>query len=284
MKQLVVISGKGGTGKTTVSAALTHLAANCIVADCDVEAPNLHLLLDANPIKAEDFKGTKVCVIDEDKCIQCGECLEFCRFGAINSFNIQKLKCEGCGVCKLVCAADAIEMKDKVTGKLILSRTGLGMFSHAQLDIGADGSGKLVTEVRKQAANAALAANGIIIIDGSPGTGCPVIASVTGTDLVLVVTEPTISGLHDLDRVLKVVDNFGIAACACVNKWDLNPEMTREIEDYCRQHKIPVLGKIPHDPIVAKAQREGKVVLSYENSPAAEAIIELWSGLNNKLN
>jgi len=287
MKQLAIISGKGGTGKTTVTACFAQLANNKIMADCDVDAPNLHLVLEAHQQEQKEFSGAKMAVIDVEKCSQCGRCAEVCRFEAVGKLimnnlkysQINKLKCEGCAACYYVCPEKAIDLVDEVTGKTFLSHTAQGKFSHALLDIGAEGSGKLVTEVRKEAFS--LKENeDLMIIDGSPGIGCSVIASITGCHAVLVISEPTQSGLHDLNRVVELAEHFGILVFLAINKYDLNQEISQEIENFAQENQIEVVGKIPFDPLVLKALQQGKSLLSFESSPAAGAIQEIWKKIN----
>lgn len=279
MKQLAIVSGKGGTGKTTLCASLVALAKKKIVADCDVETPNLHLLLKQRVLSEKDFQGSKCAHIDSSKCSQCGKCLEVCRFEAIKDFEVDSLKCEGCGACQYFCPQQAIRITEVVTGKTLISETGSAIFSHARLKIGADGSGKLVTEVRKNAVSWGVETGdleGPVIIDGSPGIGCVVIASITGCDAVLIVSEPTVSGKHDLARVLKLADHFGIEAYVCINKDDINLEMTEEIESFCLSQGIEVIGRIPFDPKVNAALKEGIPVVSFPDSEAAKAIRQIW--------
>lgn len=287
MKQLAIISGKGGTGKTTVTACFAHLAKNKIMADCDVDAPNLHLALE-NEVRAErEFSGAKVAVINQDKCKYCSKCVEVCRFEAIENLvvnnlsylRVNNLKCEGCAACIYICPEKAVDLIDEVTGKTFLSQAAEGKFSHALLDIGAEGSGKLVTEVRK-GAQAVKDEENLLIIDGSPGIGCSVIASITGCNAVLVISEPTQSGLHDLSRVVELAGHFAIPVFLVINKYDLNNDLSREIEKFAQENGIVFLGKIPFDPLVVKALQQVKPLTSFNNSPAARAIEEIWEKMN----
>jgi len=283
MKQLAVISGKGGTGKTTVVSCFAYLADNTVMADCDVDAPNLHLALDSEVKQEKEFSGAKVAFVDKEKCNLCGKCKEVCRFQAIGDLiinnlrylGVTNLKCEGCGACVYICPTQAIELMEEVTGKTFNSHTPQGKFSHALLDIGAEGSGKLVTEVRKNAL-ALKDEEELMIIDGSPGIGCSVIASITGCNGVLAICEPTQSGLHDLERVIELAQHFSIPVFLAVNKYDLNEEITKQIESFAVKNDIRILGRIPFDPLVVKALQNGKPLVSYDDSPAAMIIKDMW--------
>lgn len=285
MKQIVVISGKGGTGKTVITAAFAALAKNAVFADCDVDAADLHLLL--HPVIKEryEFKGGQVAVIDRRFCQQCGKCIPACRFSAISEdFVVDDIFCEGCGFCKFVCPYQAIRMEQKVNGEWFISDTRFGPFVHAKLGIAEENSGKLVTLVRQKAKEIAEKENrDLVIIDGSPGIGCPVIASLSGVDFAIVVTEPTLSGLHDAQRVIQVARHFGVSPKLIVNKFDLNTEVTEEIEDWCRSNNIPVIGKIKFDEAVVKAVVEGKAVIEYPDSEVKKDIISIWEFLEEKL-
>ncbi|HHY40840.1 MAG TPA: 4Fe-4S binding protein [Syntrophaceticus sp.] len=275
MRQLVVTSGKGGTGKTTVTASFVALAGGLVIADADVEAPNQHLLLHPRVIEKKDYKGAKVAVKDPDKCDQCGKCEEYCRFDAIQELEVDETRCEGCGVCAFVCPTGALRLEEVTIGVTMVSETEYGTFSHALLDIGAEGSGKLVTEVRKNAEKQ-VQGEPILLIDGSPGIGCPVIASLTGADLALIVTEPSVSGQHDLERIYDVTRHFGVKALVCINKWDLSQEMSEEIEKYCAQEGLCVVGKIPFDPEVVATIKKGLPVKNLLNTRAGTAIADMW--------
>ncbi|WP_418790660.1 ATP-binding protein [Phosphitispora sp. TUW77] len=282
MKQIAIVSGKGGTGKTTVCASLAELAKNKVIADCDVEAPNLHLLIDSELLREKDFYGSKIAEIDREKCRECGECVTVCRFGAIRDFSVDEIKCEGCAACVFICPHQAVSITDVITGKTILSASPWGKFSHAKLNIGADGSGKLVTEVRKNALDCVTDGD-IVIIDGSPGIGCVVIASITGCDAILVVSEPTLSGKHDLIRVLDLAEHFGIKAYVCINKYDLNPYMTEEISSHCTNRNVMVIGSIPFDREVGRAIIQGIPVVRVRDSAAGKAVKDIWAGLRKEL-
>lgn len=281
MKQIAIISGKGGTGKTTVAAAFAALASNKIIADCDVDAPNLHLVVHPVIRDTSEFKGSQTAVIDTEKCTECGLCEEHCRFGAISDGEINPILCEGCGVCVISCPEDAISMKENVSGYTFISDTRYGPMSHAQLKIAEEASGKLVTVVRNKAIELTKESQSkLILIDGPPGIGCPVIASLSGVDLALILTEPTQSGLHDLKRILSVVKHFGIRATVCINKYDLNEEVTGEIEAFCGEHEIEIVGKIPYDESITRAMVKGVPVVEFETeatSRAAEEIQRMWN-------
>ena len=253
MKQLVIISGKGGTGKTIITASIATLAQNKVMVDCDVDAANLYLLLHPEIQETHQFIGGKKAHIDVEKCTLCGECIDVCRFEAITEKEdgeiiIDPISCEGCGVCSHICPVEAIEMEKSVSGECFVSRTKYGPFVHARLGIGEENSGKLVTEVRKKAKEIADKNNlDFIIIDGPPGIGCPVISSLSGTDLALVVTEPTLSGIHDMERVVQVAHHFKTQTACCINKYDLNLQNSKKIESWCKKNSIPLIGKIPFD-------------------------------------
>jgi len=283
MKSITIISGKGGTGKTIFTASLAALAESKIMADCDVDAADLHLILKPDIEREEVFEGGQAAEIDQDKCVECGKCLELCRYEAISDdFVVDPISCEGCALCYNICPAQAIEMKSSRLGRWYISNTRHGAMVHARLGIAEENSGKLVALVRQQARLIA-ERDGLeyIIVDGPPGIGCPVISSITGTDLVVVVTEPTISGLHDLQRVVSLATHFGIRSLVCVNKYDLNTRFTDQIEDYCNSIGSTFLGRIPFDTIVTKAMVDGKAVVEYsENSEVSEEIKRIWSQID----
>jgi len=265
MKQLAILSGKGGTGKTTITASLAVLAKNAVVADCDVDAPDLHMLLHPKVIETQEFKGSKLAVIDEEKCIECGLCREKCRFEAITEdFRIDYIACEGCGVCTIICPVEAITLTERISGHAYISKTEYGFMAHAMLSPGEANSGKLVTLVRQNAKILAEREHSdLIIIDGPPGIGCPVIASVAGVNAGLVVTEPTMSGIHDLERALQLLRHFNISPFVCVNMYDINKDNTDKIVNFCREHEIDVVGKISFNPVVTKALINGKPIVEY---------------------
>ncbi len=288
-KELVIISGKGGTGKTSIVSSFAALANKCVTADCDVDAADLHLIMKPKNLRTEDFKSGKQAVIDKDKCMACGTCVDLCRFDGVylnsksngTTASIDEISCDGCGVCVEFCPKNAIELKEKVSGEWYISESRFGPMVHARLGIAEDNSGKLVTLVRFHARNIAHERKAdIILIDGSPGIGCPVIASITGASLVLAVTEPTLSGLHDLKRVVDLTKHFNIQLVVCINKYDINPEMSRQIEDYCLAQKFRVVGKIPYDTIVTKAQIAGVSVVEYSGKLITFAIKKMWQEIN----
>jgi MinD superfamily P-loop ATPase len=288
MKQLVIISGKGGTGKTSIVAALSSLSENKVIVDCDVDAADMHLILDPKIIKEEEFIGGKNYTIDKEKCNNCSKCEEVCRFDAIGfiegKYFIKPLKCESCGVCAYFCPIDAIDVGEQISGKWFISDTRNGTMVHARLNYAEDNSGKLVAKIREEAKIIAEdKKNELILIDGPPGIGCPVIASLTGTDLVLFVTEPTVSGIHDLKRIAQVVSHFKIKGMLCINKFDLNSEKVDELEDYCEKNSIEIVGKIPYDTDFTKAQISLKTIIEYSNGTSSTLIKEMWGKISNEL-
>lgn len=294
-KEITVISGKGGTGKTTVVGSLAHLAENKILADDDVDAADLHLLLVPTVREGYDFMGGTKAEIDPAKCTACGKCAEACHFNAIRkdgpgntktdvTYRIEPLACEGCGLCPLVCPVGAIQSEKNVTGRWYVSGTDYGPMVHARLGIAEENSGRLVTQVRSRAGQLADELKQELILgDGPPGTGCPVIASVSGTDLVVIVTEPTVSGVHDMERVMKLAAHFGVPAVVVINKADLNSEQARRIENIAKAHGSRVIGRIPFDRVVNDALMAGKTVIEYGNGNAEEAIRAVWKELQKTL-
>lgn len=285
--ELVVISGKGGTGKTTISAALSELAEDVVNADCDVDAPNLYLMYKGENIEQENFCGGKKAVIDYNLCIGCGMCEKHCKFDAIKHNKVIDYKCEGCGACAVVCYKNAIKLIDEKTAETYVTKTNYGdnktkVISRAEMEVGTEGSGKLVTEVRKNAKKHIEGRS--IIIDGSPGIGCAVMASLTGCDVCVIVTEPTISGFEDFLRVLAVCEHFGIKPLVCINKFDLNLSMTEEIEKFCNENNFIVAGKVPFDETVMKAINNLKPITYYKESPACTAIINMWLTIKKEIN
>lgn len=286
MKQLTILSGKGGTGKTTITANFAFLAKNAVVADCDVDAPDLHLLLHPKVLKAQEFKGAEVALIDDTKCIKCGLCLEHCRFDAVTtSFSIDSIACEGCGVCVRTCPYDAISLVERISGNAYISKTKFGFMSHALLNPGESNSGKLVTLVRQ---NAKLIAEkehaDLVIIDGSPGIGCPVIASITGVDAGLIITEPTLSGLHDLKRVLQLLKHFNVTPYVCINMYDINPNNAKNIENFCKENSVEVAGKISYDPKITESMVNGKTIFEYSPiSNTAQEIEIIWNTIISRI-
>ena len=280
MKSITVVSGKGGTGKTILAASFAVLADSKVMADCDVDAADLHLILKPEIQREEVFEGGRAAQINRARCAECGECIEVCRFDAISDdFVVDPIGCEGCALCCNICPEDAIEMVPSMAGRWYISDTRHGPMVHARLGIAEENSGKLVALVRQQARLIAERDNlEYVIVDGPPGIGCPVISSVTGTDLVVAITEPTISGLHDLQRVVSLATHFGVRSLVCVNKYDLNIEFTDQIKSYCDSVSSTFLGQIPFDTIVIKAMVNGKAVVEYsENGGVSEEIRRIWT-------
>ncbi|MGQ9718517.1 MAG: nucleotide-binding protein [Nitrososphaerales archaeon] len=282
---MAVVSGKGGTGKTTLVASFATLAGSVVVADCDVDAADLHLLLDPQVISKQEFKGSKLAIIDEDRCTECKLCEDACRFNAIKDLKVDAILCEGCGVCAYLCLEDAISLIERVSGYTYVSKTRFGPMAHAKLNAAEANSGKLVTLLRHNARQLAENGNyGFILIDGPPGIGCPVIASLTGVDLTVIVTEPTMSGLHDLRRILDVVHHFGSTPLVIINVYDISLGNTEKIVEFCRENGVKVLGKIPFDLIVTEAMVAGKTVVEYSpNCVASKKIHRVWDDLQSIL-
>jgi MinD superfamily P-loop ATPase len=289
MREIVVISGKGGTGKTSLVASFAALGRGQVLADCDVDAADLHLVLGPSVQRRTRFTGGHYAVIRSADCTGCGLCLECCRFDAVTPAcppdgplicSIDPIACEGCGVCARVCPTGAIDFLERTCGEWFVSTTRYGPMVHARLDVGAENSGKLVTIVRQEARRlAGVEGRDLILVDGPPGIGCPVIASITGASLVLVVTEPTLSGEHDLERVLDLAAHFRLPAAVCVNKWDLNPAMRERIERRARDRDAMVAGRVRYDPAVTAAQVQGKAMVECSNQGAARDIEATWEGL-----
>ena len=295
MKEIVVISGKGGTGKTSIVASFAALAKNAVLADCDVDAADLHLILQPDVKQTHDFTGGKRASILVEKCIGCGRCEEVCNFDAAlfngpanyiveKTYKIDPIACEGCKVCVEFCPVNAIEFKDAVNGQWFISDTRFGPMVHAKLGIAEENSGKLVSLIRKEAKQIATEQNkDMIIVDGSPGIGCPVIASITGADLVLVVTEPTLSGQHDLDRVIELTEHFGIQTAICINKYDINPKIAEAIEKRASEKDLRVAGNIAYDVAVTKAQIAARTIVEYSSDGLKDQIVSLWESVLNML-
>jgi len=286
VKELVVVSGKGGTGKTSVAASFVALAGSVVAADCDVDAADLHLLLAPEDIRDEEFRSGHEALIDQEKCIGCGACLARCRFDAVvrmegvagqHAFMIDPTACEGCKVCVQFCPVGAIDFPEKVAGRWFISSTRFGPMVHARLGIAEENSGKLVSLIRKEARRIAEERGaGILVVDGSPGIGCPVIASLTGADHVLIVTEPTVSGLHDFRRVASLAARLKVPVTVCVNKADLNAPLAADIEAEAHEMSVSVVGRLPYDEDVTRAQAGATTVVEFSSGPAARAIRAAW--------
>ena len=318
MKQLVILSGKGGTGKTSVTAAFAHLLSlkdapfRTVLADADVDASNLELVLSPQIIYREDFRGGLFAKIDWDICTNCGICEEVCRFDAIGNTSqeqfhrlavkqateagtspteipdlpiVDTIACDGCAACVYQCPVDAITMHDQVVGEWFRSESRYGTLFHASLGAAQENSGKLVTLVKQQARLLAMDEDyDLVLVDGPPGIGCPVISAVSGADLALIVAEPTASGVHDMHRVLETTSHFNVSAMVCINKADIYPEGAAEIEDFCRAENIQVVGKIPFDTAVTKAMVQGQpVTLFAPNAPSSLALRNVWDKVASKL-
>ncbi len=293
--ELVVISGKGGTGKTSIVASLAALAERVVLADCDVDAADLHLVLDPKVVRRESFSGGKRARIKSGQCTACGKCEEICRFDAIfydgpgngrvpKTYRVDPIVCEGCGVCAWFCAENAIDFGPVVNGEWFVSETRHGPMVHAKLGIAEENSGKLVSTVRTRAKELAEERGlDMVLIDGAPGIGCSVIASIAGADLVLIVTEPTLSGEHDLERVADLAGHFGIRAMVCVNKWDLNEQITTRIESRTRERGLGVAGRVRYDRAVTEAQIHKQAVVEYRQDGCAEDIRHVWEVVQREL-
>jgi MinD superfamily P-loop ATPase len=288
VQELVIISGKGGTGKTSIAASFAVLAGRAVLADCDVDAADLHLILSPQVKRRAVFRSGHEAVIRAADCVGCGDCERVCRFGAVRpvdsgqesaKYAVDPVACEGCGVCVRFCPEEAIDFPERTCGEWFVSETRCGPMVHARLGIAAENSGKLVSLVRAQAREVAERRGlDVVLIDGAPGIGCPVIASLTGAKLALVVTEPTVSGEHDLERVLQLTQHFGIPAAICVNKWDLNPSMAERIEHTGRARGAAVAGRVRYDPAVTSAQIRAQAVVECESETGSD-VRDLWKGV-----
>jgi MinD superfamily P-loop ATPase len=284
IRQLAVVSGKGGTGKTTIAAAFAALAKNKAMVDCDVDAADLHLLLQPKILMQEKYFGGRSPRVDSEKCAQCGLCTEICRFHAIDNGVVNAIACEGCGFCSHICPEKAITMAEAFSGDWFVSETPYGPFIHARLEMGGENSGKLVTVVRKKATEIAQEKDlDLILIDGPPGIGCPVTASLTGVNLVLAVTEPTLSGIHDLERILKLSDHFKIPSMVCINKFDINLGNTAQIASYCEKNGSSLVGQIPYEPKVVEALVNRKTVMEYPCNGVQEIVHRMWEEVKSIL-
>ena len=291
MKQLVILSGKGGTGKTTVAAALAHLASQempVVLADADVDASNLELVLEPTELSREDFAGGQVAVIDPEACIACGTCAEVCRFEAVTpgeeAYSVDPLACEGCASCFYQCPVEAIRMEKQQAGLWFRSDTRFGPLFHAHLFAGQENSGQLVTLVKQRARLLALDTGAeLLIVDGPPGIGCPVISASAGADMALLVTEPTVSGVHDLERVLATTEHFGVPALVCINKADINPSRADEIAAFCAAQRIALVGQVPYDTVVTEAMVQGRPVTEYDHGPVSRELRRVWEEVKERL-
>lgn len=286
VKELVIISGKGGTGKTSIVASFSALAKNHVMVDCDVDAADMHLILHPEVEKTVEFYSGKQAEILPDKCQKCGKCIELCKFDAItDDFVVDEIKCEGCGVCYFNCPYDAVKFEQVKSGEWFESNTRFGKLIHAKLGIAEENSGKLVSEIRNHARLVAKRnEKDLIITDGSPGIGCPVIASISGASLVLIVIEPTKSGIHDAERVFELTQHFKIPASICINKYDLNLELTGQMEEFCKEKGIEVLGKIPYSKEFTQAMIKGQSVVEYSDSDVSKNIKEMWERVDLRIN
>ncbi len=279
MRELVILSGKGGTGKTSITAAFASLAENIVLCDADVDAADLHLILKPDVKESSNFKGGHEAIINPDKCTQCGQCIELCRFGAIrDDFTVDPIECEGCGVCVDLCPEQAIDFPETICGQWYISGTRFGPMVHARLGIAQENSGKLVSLVRQEAKKIAEQENSdLILTDGPPGIGCPVIASIGQATAILIITEPTVSGRHDMERVRLLSKHFNMPAMVCINKYDLNLVQTQNIEILARDNDIPVVGKIPFDQTFTKAMIQAQTIFEYDNdSQASIEVRQIW--------
>jgi MinD superfamily P-loop ATPase len=283
MKQIVIISGKGGTGKTVLTASLASLAKNKVMVDCDVDAADLHLLL--HPVVKEqfEFRSGQTAIIDKERCVECGKCIDMCRFDAIGKdFTIDPISCEGCGFCSRICEYDAIVMEENISGEWFISDTRYGPFVHARLGIAEDNSGKLVSRIRQAAKEIAeKEKRAYILIDGPPGIGCPVIASIADTDLAVVVTEPTLSGIHDMLRIIDTTGHFQIPVKVVINKYDLNRENAQKINDMCESRNIEIVGRIPFSAKVPRSLVHAVPFVEYTEDEVTEEIISIWNKMES---
>jgi len=284
MKELTIISGKGGTGKTSIVGSFASLANNFVLADADVDAADLHLIIAPEIKQRNDFMGGHKAIIDPEKCTQCGECLERCQYNAINDFTIDSIACEGCGVCVHFCPSNAINFPQRKCGEWFISNTSYGPMVHAKLGIAEENSGLLVSTVRRAARELAENENReLVIADGPPGIGCPVIASITGATAVLIITEPTLSGLHDLKRVAELANFLKVPGMLCINKFDLNTDMSNQLVSTALDYQLTAVGKVPYDPLVTKAMVSEKSTIDYADGPASQAIRQVWENVSKFL-
>ncbi|MFW9830815.1 MAG: ATP-binding protein [Candidatus Thorarchaeota archaeon] len=286
MRELVVVSGKGGTGKTSITAALVAIARNPVIADCDVDAPNLHLLLRPKIQKAEEFIASKIAIIDSTLCKACGVCETACRFEAISTdYEVHPVLCEGCGVCYVSCPYNAIHMQERLSGYVYTSDTEYGPMAHALLLAGESNSGKLVTRVRELAAELAkMHGKNLIFVDGSPGIACSAISAIKGATAGLVITEPTKAAIHDMERVLELFHHFKLPVMVIINKADLNLHRSKKIRTYCQQQNVPLVGEIPYDPIMYKAVVAGQSIIDFAPScTISKNLKTIWNTVEQQL-
>ncbi len=284
IRELVIVSGKGGTGKTSVTASFAALAENSVLCDADVDAADLHLLMAPVVKESNVFMGGRLASIREDDCVECGRCLELCKFDAISDdFVIDPLSCEGCGVCVKLCPEECIDFPVQQCGEWYKSDTRFGPMVHARLGIAEENSGKLVSLIRQETKKLAEAREcELILTDGPPGIGCPVIAAIGGATALVIIVEPTVSGLHDMKRVAELAAHFKVPGLVCVNKFDLNLDMTKEIEDFSIERNMKLVGRIPFDPVFTKAMIQGKSVLEHApESEAAKALMDVWKKIQS---
>ena len=286
MKEIVIISGKGGTGKTSIIAAFASLAKNKVLCDADVDAADLHLIMDPEIKERHDFESGHTAIINQDQCTECGLCRDLCRWDAISDdFVVDSIECEGCGVCYYFCPEQAIDFPLNTCGEWYLSETRFGPMAHARLGIAEDNSGKLVVLIRQEGKKLAQEKHmDLLLTDGPPGIGCPVIASLGGATAVLIVAEPTVSGRHDMERVAELAAFFKISAMVCINKFDLNPDEGEAIEAFAKQRNIKVMGRVPFDPAFTRAMVQGKTIVEFDgSSEGCEAVKNIWKNLAQRL-
>ena len=277
LKQVTIVSGKGGTGKTTTVASFAALGSNKVIADCDVDASNLYLLMHPDDTAEGGFLGAKIAVRDWDKCTRCGMCETHCRFDAITVDDFDELACEGCGMCVVACPTEALRLEQVIVGTWYTGTSAYGPMAHARLLPAAESSGRLVTLVRQKAENLAYEYNlPLIVIDGPPGLGCTTTAALTETDLSVVVTEPSLSGIHDMERQIQLIKHFGLRSAVIINKYDINMENTQHLRAWCSMHGLPILGEIPWDPQVTDALAAKKPLVEHNNGPASQAMRTAW--------
>jgi len=286
MKEIVIISGKGGTGKTSIISAFASLAKSKVLCDADVDAADLHLIMAPEVKERHDFDSGNTAIINPDKCTECGLCRDLCRWDVISEdFVVDKMDCEGCGVCYYFCPEKAIEFPINTCGEWFISDTRFGPMAHASLGIAEENSGKLVSLIRKEGRELAEKKNlDLLLTDGPPGVGCPVIASLGGASAVLIVAEPTVSGKHDMERVTELAEFFKVPAMLCVNKFDINPDMGKAIEAFAKEKNVRVMGRVPFDPAFTHAMVEGKTIVEFdEQGQGSQAVKAIWEDLSKSL-